>query len=141
MIVCRGACALSHQPQGMVLRVPLGTHSKMRARGFGKLQPLFVEVYPRVVGASRILQTLENIICLHMRVALTRGGQIERENPGFWGSGRPRAAGKPLKKVGGFAPHLFEGLPGRPGPPRRPKSRIFPLSLGPPLVPPPCEGI
>jgi len=34
-------------------------------------------------------------------------GQIKRENPGFGGSGRPRAAGKPLKKVQGFAPHPF----------------------------------
>jgi len=69
-----------------------------------------------------------------------KGAQIERENPGLSGSGRPRAAGKPLKKVGGFAPHLFEGFPGRPGPPRPTKSRFFPLNLAPLLVPPPCEG-
>ena len=48
-------------------------------------------------------------------------------------SGRPRAAGKPFKKVGGEAPHLLEGFPGRPGPPRHPKSMIFPLNLAPPV--------
>jgi len=41
------------------------------------------------------------------------------------GSGRPRAAGKPSKTMGGFAPpHLFGRYPGRPGPPRPPKSTI-----------------
>jgi hypothetical protein len=38
----------------------------------------------------------------------------------FWGaflrSERPRGPGKALQKVGGCAPHLFEGLPGPPGP-------------------------
>ena len=63
--------------------------------------------------------------------ATNRGGQIERENLGLSGSGRPQAAGKPLKKVGGEAPHLFEGFPGRPGPPRARKSMIFPLNLAP----------
>ncbi len=33
-------------------------------------------------------------------------------------SGRPREPGKTLKKVGGEAPHIFEGLPGPPGPAR-----------------------
>ena len=37
---------------------------------------------------------------------------------------RPRAAGKPPKKMGGDAPHLFGRFPGRPGPPRAPKSTI-----------------
>jgi len=30
------------------------------------------------------------------------------KNLSFWGSGRPRAAQKPFKKVGGFAPYLFK---------------------------------
>ncbi len=30
----------------------------------------------------------------------------------FLKSGRPRGPGKALKSVGGFAPHIFEGLPG-----------------------------
>ena len=58
-----------------------------------------------------------------------KGGQIEMENPGFSGSVRPRAAGKPLKKVGGEAPHFFEGLPGRPGPSGPLNSNISPLHL------------
>ncbi len=40
----------------------------------------------------------------------------------FWGSGRPRGPRRPFQKVGGFAPHLFEGLPGPPGP-SRPQKR------------------
>jgi len=49
---------------------------------------------------------------------------------------------KSRKKVGGEAPHLLEGFPGRPGPPRPIKSRIFPLNLAVPVgrvpqVPPP----
>ncbi len=36
----------------------------------------------------------------------------------FLGSGRPRG---PFQEVGGFAPHLLEGLPGPRGPPRPPK--------------------
>ena len=44
----------------------------------------------------------------------------------IWGaflrSGRPRRPGKALKNVGGFAPHMFEGLPGPPGP-ARPQKR------------------
>ena len=67
--------------------------------------------------------------------------QAGARTTGFLGSGRPRAAGKPLKKVGRFAPHLFEGFPGPPGPPRPPKSRIFPLNLAPPLVTPPCGRV
>ena len=43
------------------------------------------------------------------------------ENRSFWGSGRPQAAQKPFKKVGGLAPHLFKGFLGRPGPPKAPK--------------------
>ena len=62
------------------------------------------------------------------------GIQIERGNPGFSWSGRPRAAGKPLKKVGGEAPHLFVGFPGRPADPENPG---FPLSIWPPLLVPP----
>ena len=37
------------------------------------------------------------------------------KNRRFWESGRPRAAGKPSKKVGGFAPDLFDGISGPPG--------------------------
>jgi hypothetical protein len=37
----------------------------------------------------------------------------------FLRSGRPRGPGKALKKVGGEAPHIFEGLFGAPGPARR----------------------
>jgi hypothetical protein len=33
-------------------------------------------------------------------------------------SGRPRGPGKAFKNVGGFAPHIMEGLPGPPGPAR-----------------------
>jgi hypothetical protein len=47
-------------------------------------------------------------------------------------SGRPWAAGRPFKKVGGEAPQLFEGFPGRAGPPRPAKIRIFPINLAPP---------
>ncbi len=43
------------------------------------------------------------------------------ENRSFWGSGRSRAAGKPVKKVGGEAPYLLKGFPSPPGPPRPPK--------------------
>ncbi len=43
--------------------------------------------------------------------------------PSFcWGaflrSGRPRGPGKAFKSVGAFAPHIFEGFPGPPGPAR-----------------------
>jgi len=31
-------------------------------------------------------------------------------NRSFWGSGRPRAAQEPFKKVGGVAPYLFKGF-------------------------------
>ncbi len=46
---------------------------------------------------------------------------------GFWGgallkSGRPRGPGKAFKNVEGFAPHIFEGFPGSPGP-ARPQKR------------------
>ena len=37
----------------------------------------------------------------------------------FGGSGRPRAAQKPFKKVGGKAPHLFKWFLSHPGPPNR----------------------
>ena len=83
-----------------------------------------------MLGHLPKVSTKRTVIRLHMGVALT-GGQIKRENPGFWGSGQPRAAGKPLKMVGGFAPHLFEVFPGRPGSPRPQKSRTFPLNLAP----------
>ena len=43
------------------------------------------------------------------------------EHRSFWGSGEPRAAQKPFEKVGGFAPYLFKGFLGRPGPPRTPR--------------------
>ena len=43
------------------------------------------------------------------------------KNRSFWGSGRPRTAQKPFKKVGGKAPYLFKRFLGRPGPPRTPK--------------------
>jgi len=45
---------------------------------------------------------------------------------GFWGSflrsGRAPGAREGFKKVGGFAPHIFEGFPGPPGP-ARPQKR------------------
>ena len=43
------------------------------------------------------------------------------ENRSFWGSGRSRAAGRPFKKVGGFAPHLFKGVSRPPGAAQTPK--------------------
>ena len=69
------------------------------------------------------------------------GAQVKRQNPGFGGSGQPRAAGKPLQKVGAETPIFFEGFPGRPGPPRPPNPRFSPLIWAPPLRPPPCEGV
>jgi len=52
----------------------------------------------------------------------SRGGASDlMENLSFWSSGRPRAAEKPFKKVGGKAPYLLKGFLGRPGPPRTPK--------------------
>ena len=39
-------------------------------------------------------------------------------NRSFWGSGRPQGPRIPGQKVGGFAPDLFEGFPGPPGPAR-----------------------
>jgi hypothetical protein len=44
-------------------------------------------------------------------------------------SGRPQAARKPFKKMGGEAPYLFEGPPGHPGPSRLPKPMIFTHNL------------
>ncbi len=38
-------------------------------------------------------------------------------NRSFLGSGRPRGPGKPSKKVGGEAPHLWKGLRGTRGRP------------------------
>ncbi len=54
-------------------------------------------------------------------------GYLKAVWPDFvWGeflrSGRPRGPGETLKKVGGFAPHIFEGCPGPPGP-ARPQKR------------------
>ena len=56
-----------------------------------------------------------------------RGWVPEGSLAGFcWGaflrSGRPRGPGKAFQKVGVLAPHLFEGLPGRPGPARPQKN-------------------
>ena len=42
---------------------------------------------------------------LHMGVAPTGGAQIERENPGFWWSGRHRGPRYPLRSTGP-APHI-----------------------------------
>jgi len=42
------------------------------------------------------------IVCLHMGVALMGEPRLRGENPGYWWSGRPRAAGKPF--TGGFSP-------------------------------------
>ena len=67
-----------------------------------------------------------------MGVALTEGARLRGKILEFGGSGRPRAAGKPLKMVGGEAPYLFEVFPDRPGPRRPQKSRIFPLNLAHP---------
>ena len=55
-----------------------------------------------------------------------RGGQIKRENPGFGGSGRPRAAGKPLKN-----PTFLRGFPPARGHPD-PQNPRFSLSICPP---------
>jgi len=41
------------------------------------------------------------------------------------GSGQLRAAGKPSKKMGGFAHHLFGGLPSRPGAAQTPEIGDF----------------
>ena len=59
------------------------------------------------------------------------------ENLSFWCSGRLRAAQKPFKKVGGFAPYLLKGFLGRPGPPRAPKRQIFHQITKPPSAKPP----
>jgi len=60
-------------------------------------------------------------------------GQIERENPEFWGSGRPRAAGNPSKRWGAKPPTFLRGSRS-PGAAQTPKSRIF---LGTPNA---CEN-
>ena len=73
-------------------------------------------------------------------MALTEGARPRGKILEFRGLGGPGRPENPSKKVGGFALHLFEGFPCRPGPPRPRKSKIFPLSLAPLLVPPPCEG-
>ena len=62
------------------------------------------------------------------------GGQIKGEILDFRGGPRrPRATGKPFKKVGGEAPHLFEEFPGRSEPPR-PRKLGFPFLIWPPSV-------
>ena len=48
------------------------------------------------------------------------------ENLSFWGSGRPRAAQKPFKKVGGKAPYLFKRFSRLPGAAQNPKTTDFP---------------
>ena len=48
------------------------------------------------------------------------------KNQSFWGSGRPRAAQKPFKVVGGLAPLPFEWVPGPPGAAQNPKTTDFP---------------
>ncbi len=49
-------------------------------------------------------------------------------------SGRPREPGKVLKKVGGFAPHIFEGFPGPPEKPGQTAFRYPVASLGIPVI-------
>jgi hypothetical protein len=39
-----------------------------------------------------------------------RGGQIKTDSLGFWVSGRPRAVGKPFKKVGAKHPTFLKGF-------------------------------
>ena len=60
------------------------------------------------------------------------GGQIEKENPGCWGSGRPRAAGKPLKEVGGEAPTFLRGFLAARGHPDH-QNPEFSSYYGPPI--------
>ena len=43
----------------------------------------------------------------------------------FWGSGRPRAAGRPSKKMWGFAPRLFWKVSRPPGAAWTPQNRRF----------------
>ena len=57
------------------------------------------------------------------------GGQTKNNNFGCWVSGRPRAAGKTCGVRGVSPPHLFDGCPGRPRPPRPRKSKIAHLNL------------
>ena len=52
-------------------------------------------------------------------------------NFGFSGSGRPRAAGTTVKKVGGRNPSHSACFPGRLGPPGHPTSKVIVLSLAP----------
>ena len=52
-------------------------------------------------------------------------------NFGFSGSGRPRAAGTTVKKVGRRSPSHSACFPGRPGPPGHPTSKVIVLSLAP----------
>jgi len=80
----------------------------------------------RGLGGTRVPNpTPPPLACLHMEVALTGGARLRGKILDFLGLGDPGRPGNPFKKVGGFAPHLFEGLPGRP-------ARIFPLNLAPP---------
>jgi len=62
------------------------------------------------------------------------------ENRSFWGSGRPRAAQKPFKKVGGKAPYLFKGFLDRAGQPRTPKRQILHQIIKPPSAKPPFSA-
>ena len=59
------------------------------------------------------------------------------ENRSFWGSGRPQAAQKPFKKVGGFAPYLLKGFWAARGCPETQNDRFSIKSLNPPLLDPP----
>jgi hypothetical protein len=67
-------------------------------------------VYPRAIRRCHALRRPD------------RSSGVRQSGRIFWGaclrSGRPRRPGKVFKKVGCEAPHLFEGLPGPPGPAR-----------------------
>jgi len=118
-------------PGGRIVQKTLKTGPRISSQ-IVALRPLNTsETLASRLGDAQPWRSID--ICLHRGAALkgVRRGQIEKKNPGFSGSGRPRVAGKPFRKMGGFAPHRFEGFPGRPGPPRSLRSKILPLNMAP----------
>ena len=82
-------------------------------------------VFPEVLPNTHQVGADLGQCCTHLPAhggGTNKGSQIERVNLGFSGSGRPRANGKPLKKVGGEDPNLFKWFTRRPGAPRPQKS-------------------
>ena len=64
-------------------------------------------------GSSRSYMEIGLAQSAFARCGFSRAGFSDlMENRSFWGSGWLRAAQKPFKKVGGFAPYLFTGEAG-----------------------------